>query len=527
MVRSVRNCPSAPAPTASIVAGGLALWGRSRLLRALAAGLLVAAPAALEATTYNLTTSVDDAVANGNCTLREALRAASTNAPVDACPAGGSNDAIVLPPGTYPFSGEEAVSGGGTLSITGATLNPFQVTVNLAAAGRFVSLTGGGAYTIAGIELTNGSAIGGDGRGGAIHAENVALTLFNFRFVSNYGGSSGGALYYVADDTVTSRALVVHNGLFLSNSTSAPFLSSAGGGGVSVWVSGGNDADFRDVAFMSNSANSTSSEGGGLNLFASGSGSLASCVRCTFQSNSAIANLTGSAIGGAAAVGAADNATLTVRDARFIANSASSGLSRTAVLYASASSGATVDLDRMFIDANGGSGGGPDVSLRATTGALLWMVDSQLTFGVARGLDAVVESGGNLRLGHLTIADYPGVGATFTGTTAGPSLLQNSIVTFNGGGDLVDADGALAQSGNSIGGDPLFVNEPIGDYHLAPGSPVVDGGNSGAVTQRLADLDHGSRQVGLGTDMGCYEFDALFADGFDVGDAGSWSSAVL
>lgn len=190
MVRPVRNCPSAPAPAATSVASscasGFTRPNRGRLLLLLAAVLLAAAPAALEATTYNLVTSVDDGVVNGNCTLREALRAASTNAPVDACPAGGSNDAIVLPNGTYPFSGEEAVSGSGTLSITGATLNPFSVTVNLAGIGRFVSLTGGGAYTIAGIEFTNGSAIGG-GYGGAIYAENVALTIFNFRFVSNYG----------------------------------------------------------------------------------------------------------------------------------------------------------------------------------------------------------------------------------------------------------------------------------------------------------------------------------------------------
>lgn len=523
MVRSVQTCPSVPAPAATSVLWSCAEPGRSRLLPLLAAALLVAAPAALEATTYNLATSVDDAVANGNCTLREALRAATTNAPVDACPPGGLNDAIVLPNGTYPFSGEEAVSGSGTLSITGATLNPFNVTVNLANAGRFVSLTGGGAYTIAGIEFTNGSAVG---TGGAIYAENVALTIFNFRFVSNYGGGAGGALRYFADDSVTARALVVRNGAFLSNSTSAGILSYASGGGASVTIQNGNDADFRDVVFTSNTAGSTSSAGGGLDLFADGSGSVASCVRCNFGSNSTTANLTGSASGGAAALGAGNNARLTVRDGRFIGNSASSGLSRTAVLYATANSGANIDLDRLFIDANGGTGGGPDVTLVATTNALVWMVDSQLTYGVGNGVAATVESGGNLRLGHLTIADYPGDGATFTGTVAGPTLLQNSLVTFNAGNDLVDADGALAQSGNSIGGDPLFVNEPLGDYHLASGSPVIDAGNAGALTQRLADLDHGSRQVGLGPDMGCYEFGSLFADGFDVGDPGSWSGVV-
>src|ERR1043165_2806342 len=39
-------------------------------------------------TTIVVNTTADDAVNNGNCTLREAIMAANTNAAVDACPAG-------------------------------------------------------------------------------------------------------------------------------------------------------------------------------------------------------------------------------------------------------------------------------------------------------------------------------------------------------------------------------------------------------------------------------------------------------
>lgn len=46
-------------------------------------------------------TTADDLVDNGNCTLREAIIAANTDAPVDSCPAGGGADTIILTGGVY------------------------------------------------------------------------------------------------------------------------------------------------------------------------------------------------------------------------------------------------------------------------------------------------------------------------------------------------------------------------------------------------------------------------------------------
>jgi CSLREA domain-containing protein len=43
-------------------------------------------PLLMTGVTITVTTTVDDMTVNGNCTLREALRAAQTNLPVDACP---------------------------------------------------------------------------------------------------------------------------------------------------------------------------------------------------------------------------------------------------------------------------------------------------------------------------------------------------------------------------------------------------------------------------------------------------------
>jgi CSLREA domain-containing protein len=77
----------------------------------MAASLIVSLVASLiwvvepaQATTITVTTTADDILANGNCTLREAVIAANTDAPVDACPAGFGADTITLPAGTFTFS---------------------------------------------------------------------------------------------------------------------------------------------------------------------------------------------------------------------------------------------------------------------------------------------------------------------------------------------------------------------------------------------------------------------------------------
>lgn len=90
--------------------------------------LSVSPVAPVYAATINVTTTSDDLIDNGNCTLREAIRAANTNTAVDACPAGSGADTIVLPAGTYTLTtssdGEDESTGDlnilESLTITGA-----------------------------------------------------------------------------------------------------------------------------------------------------------------------------------------------------------------------------------------------------------------------------------------------------------------------------------------------------------------------------------------------------------------------
>src|SRR5262245_34500220 len=89
-------------------------------------GFLVAVTAAVHATpaaaaTITVTTTSDGAATDGNCTLREAVLAANSDAARDACPAGSGADTIVLSAGTYNLTvtgANEDASLTGDLDIT-------------------------------------------------------------------------------------------------------------------------------------------------------------------------------------------------------------------------------------------------------------------------------------------------------------------------------------------------------------------------------------------------------------------------
>jgi len=498
----------------------------------LAVFVATAAAAPVAATTYNIATFSDAAIDDGNCTLREALRAADGNVAVDACPAGTAADNIVLPTGTYDFHGQEVLSGAGSLKITSADLNPFHVTIDLHSEGRFLALSGGGTFVIGGIAIVNGLAYPGYGQGGAILAENVDLEVTSFRFVSNVASEAGGALFYGAYLAGGVVRLAMSHGTFLANQVTNPSPSTFGsGGGLYVTVMDGNDADLRDVAFLSNSVtdDGLGAVGGAISFGAADAGSTATCVRCSFDGNSIVESVAGSlAIGGGAYLVANNGGAVDVTDGRFTHNHAhhTAGGTETAALYASASA-ASIHLERLFIDDNTGPATNGtethDVVLGGFSGSGISLLDSALTFGGANGLRAYVD-GAFMVLGHLTIADYPGTGAWFQiigGTSS--ATLDNSILSLNAPGHDLEVAGTLYQSANLVGVDPPFVDEPGGNYRVAPPSSAIDTGSRAVLDLRSLDLDHHARIAGPGPDRGAYEYAGLFGDDLEVGDLGAWS----
>ncbi|HEX9441303.1 MAG TPA: CSLREA domain-containing protein, partial [Roseiflexaceae bacterium] len=124
----------------------------------------VPAPAA-HAATIGVDTNADELTVDGNCSLREAIRAANLNAAVDACPSGSgaASDTITLPPDTYtlsiPGANEDAALSGdlditGDLTITGALSTT--TIIDGGALDRVYDVISG-TVTIANVTVRNGS----------------------------------------------------------------------------------------------------------------------------------------------------------------------------------------------------------------------------------------------------------------------------------------------------------------------------------------------------------------------------------
>ena len=90
---------------------------------------------------------------------------------------------------------------------------------------------------------------------------------------------------------------------------------------------------------------------------------------------------------------------------------------------------------------------------------------------------------------------FPPIAETGPVPNQRPDVLTNS---------LISGPGWAGQNGN-ITGDPKFVDEAHGDYHLAPGSPAINAGTT--IGAPSYDLDGARRDAQ--PDIGAFEFGAL------------------
>jgi CSLREA domain-containing protein len=130
-------------------------------------------------TSILVSTTADDVLVNGNCTLREAVIAANTDTAVDRCPSGSNTavDTIILPAGTYKLSVKgpgENVSRTGDLDITG------DGEVTIRGAGPAATIIDGDSI---------GDVIVGDR---VFHVQNSRTTLSGVTIRGGFCGSGGG-----------------------------------------------------------------------------------------------------------------------------------------------------------------------------------------------------------------------------------------------------------------------------------------------------------------------------------------------
>jgi CSLREA domain-containing protein len=135
------------------------------------------------AANITVNTTADENNNDGDCSLREAIRAANLDQAVDACPAGNGPDTIHLPPGDYLLAlsgaGESTAQTGdlditGELTILGAGKE--DTTVDAAGLDRVFEIHSPAVH-ISGVTITGGDP--GIPSGGGIRVEAGTLTLSN------------------------------------------------------------------------------------------------------------------------------------------------------------------------------------------------------------------------------------------------------------------------------------------------------------------------------------------------------------
>lgn len=277
----------------------------------LCGSMFAQAARAIIATTITVNSTADAVVNDGNCTLREAIIAADTQAPVDACPAGNLVTTIVFDPSTNgtPIvltdvgAGEDAaatgdldVTGSTSLTITGNGVG--QTIIDGDKGDRVFQVLSTASLTLQDLTVTNGAGVSQGG--GILAASGASLTLTSVVVTKNYatnssspaegGGVEADGYFSMTGSTVsgntaeaTTTGTVYGAGLYLSNSSVTVNISSSTiknnvAHAVSGYAQGGgieNDSvlTLTDSVVTGNTANSDSggAHGGGIDV---GNGSL-------------------------------------------------------------------------------------------------------------------------------------------------------------------------------------------------------------------------------------------------------------
>jgi CSLREA domain-containing protein len=194
----------------------------SKLLSVLAAAA-VSLSLASQARAIEITvTSLDDADAlDGQCTLREAIRAANSDQPTNECQGGVGNDNIRF-----------AVSGRIVLSSSLPSIDGVRGTISIDASGiildsgnisRAIDMKPGSTLDLSGITIRNGNA--GDSAGGGIRNNGGTLRLSNAVITGSTALRDGGGMALINSTTVLNNVLVE---------------SSTAGEGGGIFIDGGN-----------------------------------------------------------------------------------------------------------------------------------------------------------------------------------------------------------------------------------------------------------------------------------------------
>ena len=213
-----------------------------------------------QAATITVNTTDDEINIDGDCSLREAIKAANTNAAVDNCTSGSTGaDTINVPAGTYTFAiastNEDANADGdlditdtnGSLTITGAGAGSTIIEAHASAGSgddRVFHIISGATATLEDMTIRHGNVTGD---GGGIYDQGT-LTINSSTISDNTASGNSGGIF--------------NEGTFIINSStiSGNTASSSGAGGIGFsQCTGTNEINNSTV-----SGNAANNNGGGL-----------------------------------------------------------------------------------------------------------------------------------------------------------------------------------------------------------------------------------------------------------------------
>jgi hypothetical protein len=456
----------------------------------LALGLFLA-PRPAMAAAFSVDNTVDTPDSNpGDGVCRDAMYKCSLRAAVMEANALPGPDTIFIPAGTYLLSyggpNENAAANGDlditdALTITGTSGDPSTVIID-----------GGGIDKVFSIDPTWNKSF-------ATTIQNV--TIQNGHNTSPSSGDGyGGALDFDGYQTGT---LTISNCIIKNSQT-----DQGPGGGIAAVASGIGASGTVTITHTKISGNmAPADQGGGLWV---GSGVIVSISDSVIENNTS-----GVAGGGAAFTVDPPSGSHTITSSAIIGNTVSSGSRQGGGIYDVAA--LTVSNSTIANNTTSSSGGGIYTSLY--TGKTLTLTNVTITGNTGAGLTRNPSSGG---------------------TVDGPTVLRNSIVAGNVGGDATGANLAATSTYNLFGtggsggltngvnGNQVGVASPglgalttLNGWQqvipVLPGSPALDAGNNslvyGSTDQRGGPrtLDAADADTTQTVDIGAYEASPMIA----------------
>ena len=336
---------------------------------------------------------------------------------------------------------------------------------------------------INGFVIRNGNATNSNTQGGGIYIGPVNMvnqtSLVNLRLENNVAstvdsGTGGGLATEMGNTFSIPAKLTLSNVTVISNTATTGNLS-ASGGGMSIRAAGNTplDVEMLNVTVRDNTAgNDFSSSGGGVAF---------------------------SLLGG----------TATLNQSRILDNHAAKvktilgGPSRGGGIYLN--DGHLTLINVLMAGNDGERGNAVSVQSGSVTNTLIALnyVTLANNFRTSGDTAATFHSeGDNIHFifANTLLSGNPIALEAFSNVTA-PQVDFDSALVDNNVGIVVT--GTATISGTPLRGSAGYVNANAADYHLASTSDAIDQGND---QPPLVDLDGVSRPLGMGSDIGAYEF---------------------